>query len=291
MLLTAFPSRVSDELNSRDTSGYSLTVASPTVTLLEPIRAQWRAPAGHPAKDWIGLYRVDSDAAAASSDGAEASSSSSSSSLPARGGADTFTKTSSRGFWRYISADADGEAIFSGDRLPMAAGTYELRLHFDNSHVVVASVRIVVALPQDLAALAASLSGNGGNSNGNGGNNIVPARADVERRISEVAKTLFGSDADADANADAHVDSHVDIGSGTDLDVLARSLNEKVRERRVQSLLAFVRGVYGVELDGTVLASYPTAEALAEYLHNSLVTLHAAGGWRRESGEDAKKER
>jgi phosphatidylethanolamine N-methyltransferase len=95
-------------------------------TLGSPIHITWTAPAGHSAKDWIGLYRViDADDR-------------------------DVTKVTSRGHWMpvcraeyddgrssaIISVEEDkyqakGEVYFAGDTLVWKCGVYEARYHHD----------------------------------------------------------------------------------------------------------------------------------------------------------------
>lgn len=57
-------SRIASDLSSFDTALYNIGISTQKVSgkcrfhLGEPITINWRAPASHSRKDWVGLYRV-----------------------------------------------------------------------------------------------------------------------------------------------------------------------------------------------------------------------------------------
>ncbi|CAG8756456.1 14694_t:CDS:2, partial [Dentiscutata heterogama] len=75
----------------------------------KPIHISWTAPKSQSHQDWIGVYKVTSNASQA------------------------VTNVSSRGRFVYV-----GEAWFKGDLLPWEVGTYEFRYHNDNKYNVMA---------------------------------------------------------------------------------------------------------------------------------------------------------
>ncbi|GAA97238.1 uncharacterized protein L969DRAFT_84335 [Mixia osmundae IAM 14324] len=151
----SLPSSVNDALQLPDMPQYR-TKTPPRYMLGEAIRVQWKAPANHSKRDWIGIYRLGAntsmrvtavssqgkwcptdideyeddegtrDGRAATEDGSLSSAS---------------TESASEGFVR-----------LAGSKLPWTVGAYELRYHHDGKHNVMSSLgplEIYVPKPVD----------------------------------------------------------------------------------------------------------------------------------------------
>ncbi|KAF8510469.1 phosphatidylethanolamine N-methyltransferase [Hysterangium stoloniferum] len=141
-------SRVTSDIAALDRSKYHITIKADPARfhLGEPITVQWRAPATHSKRDWIGIYRKSANKSS------------------------MVTKVSSLGMWVPVYDDGwdgdvplefekpdspmkeVGEVVFKGDKLPWTCGEYEVRYHHDGKYNVIstATLQIYVEKAPDL---------------------------------------------------------------------------------------------------------------------------------------------
>lgn len=155
--------RQGDDIATVDRSKYSINLipspsdsgasSGPRYQLGEPITVQWKAPASHSRRDWIGIYLLSRFG-------------------DARDVNRLVTKISSQGKWVALAEEewegdspvedssrghqaataTEGVLTFQSDRLPWAPGRYEVRYHHDAKHNVLArsaTLEIYVKRPAD----------------------------------------------------------------------------------------------------------------------------------------------
>jgi len=108
--------RVAKQPDASTRRHYSLSLSKAGYSLGEPIVVKWAAPAEHSAQDWIAVYRQSANPS------------------------DRATNISSRGLWQWIQSkdQKQGTIEFAQHLLPWQFGVYEVRMHFDGHHGVVA---------------------------------------------------------------------------------------------------------------------------------------------------------
>ncbi|ORZ34465.1 phospholipid methyltransferase-domain-containing protein [Catenaria anguillulae PL171] len=247
-------------------SVYKVTPVRSVVEFGDKIEVEFAAPKGHVGRrDWIGLYRVAGPAAAAE-DAGESSTSATSSTLAASAKPTavlSVTPLSSNGHWKYLNdsqhpptapltstsgsaSTVKGTVTFHDTSLVWTPGYYEARLHYDESHTVVAvSSPFLVTIPTSISTSSPST-----------------------QHLAQLLRTSFGTSIPIPDALKTDDQLHV-------LDLGHECLSDHVVARR---FLTAIRAAYGVDFHRAALAQFGSLDILAERIADAQRTLGTRGG-------------